>query len=161
MRWHKNFRSLKMQALETEFWTKYFSFILAEWGFESDPENGTFGREELFWESEASHSNGLPIKCETSTSCPSTSDVPSTDCYKNVAQPQLVTPCLHSNNYNTIMKSVKRTEERIDIWMTVNVVQWKKYLWKGILYFPKMYPINNKQKNVVFLNLKPNLNISK
>ena len=71
--------------------------FLTERGFESDPENGTFGRAELFWKSEASHSNGLPVKCETSTSCPSASDVPRTDCYKNVAQPQLATPCLHSN----------------------------------------------------------------
>ena len=60
--------------------------FLTERGFESDPENGTFGRAELFWKSEASHSNGLPVKCETSTSCPSASDVPSTDCYKNVAE---------------------------------------------------------------------------
>ena len=43
-------------------------------------------RAELFWKSEAPHSNGLPVKCETSTSCPSPSDVPRTDCYKNVAQ---------------------------------------------------------------------------
>ena len=60
--------------------------FLTKRGFESDPENGTFGRAELFWKSEASHSNGLPVKCETSTSCPSASDVPSTDCYKNVAE---------------------------------------------------------------------------
>ena len=84
-------------SISHSFWT--------ERGIQSDPKNGTFGRAELFWKPEASHSNGLPVKCETSTSCPSASDVPSTDCYKNVAQNlNWFLPCLHSNNYDTIMK---------------------------------------------------------
>ena len=136
--------------------------FLTERGFESDPENGTVGRAELFWKSEASHSNGLPVKCETSTSCPSASDVPSTDCYKNVAEnPNWF---LHASTQIIMIRlwsEICQENGRKNWFLDDSECDPVKitHLWKGILYFPKMYPINIKQKNCFCL--KPNLNISK